>query len=297
MLSWMQAYLAQRGDANPLISARWLISDAVDMSYMDLYLNLERPLSARELECLHNYVERRAQGEPLQYITGKTTFRYIDLDIGDHVLIPRPETEVLVSEVLELFPKQKYNVFEGYGQESDTDDAEILMADLCTGSGCVACSLAFENPHIKVIATDISPECVALAQANAEKLGLEQRIEVIECDLGDGIEPALMNTFDAVVSNPPYIPTAELSTLPGEVITFEPSLALDGGADGLDVFRRLVVWAHDALKQGGLLACELHETTLDQAATIANAAGFAHVRIVEDLAGKPRVLLARKEGI
>ena len=135
---------------------------------------------------------------------------------------------------------------------------------------------------------------MALARANVEALGLAERVDVMECDLGEGIADDLLGTFDLVVSNPPYIPTAVLDTIPREVADFEPPLALDGGADGLDVFRRLLDWARLALKPGGALAVELHEDCLDDAAAEADYAGFADARIVRDLAGKPRVLVARK---
>lgn len=170
------------------------------------------------------------------------------------------------------------------------------MADLCTGSGCIACSLAYEHPDVRVIATDIAPEAVALARENAEALELADRVAVLECSLGTGIGEKRMGTFDAVVSNPPYVPTSVLADIPREVADYEPALALDGGADGLDVFRPLAAWAARALRPGGVLACELHEGHLDAARTVAEAAGFAEVRIVDDLAGRPRVLVGLKAG-
>ena len=168
------------------------------------------------------------------------------------------------------------------------------MADLCTGSGCIACSIAYEHPLAHVVATDLAPEAVALASENVAALGLEGRVDVVACDLGEGVDPVLLGAFDLVVSNPPYVPTAVMAEVPREVADFEPALALDGGPDGLDVFRRLVPWCARALRPGGAFAFELHETCLDAAAALARDAGFSDVCIVNDLAGRPRVLTARR---
>lgn len=284
----MEGYLSEHGDSDPKVSSRWLVSDVVGLSFMGLYTSLERPLDPSELERLRGYVKRRAAGEPVQYIVGKTGFRHIDVIVRPGVLIPRPETEVLVSEVLSRLPRDKFNVGD------DEAEPDLLVADVCTGSGCVACSLAYENPRIRVVATDVSPECAKLAGENVQALGLGSRVEVVKCDLAEGIDPALSGSFDAVASNPPYIPTAELATLPEEVSGHEPSLALDGGPDGLDVFRRVAQWSAGALKPGGFLAAELHEATLDAAADAARAVGFAETQVARDLAGLPRVLVARK---
>ena len=319
ILAWIEDYLAQHGDDKPRAAAQWLVSDALGVSRMQLYLDPERPLSADERTVLRDYTRRRAAGEPLQYITGTADFRYITLKVAPGVLIPRPETETLVSEALALLPAAPKpraleddeiaaliaKVESGEGAdgavEAKAADAEkahqpdvLLVADIGTGTGCIACSVAKEHACVHVVATDVSPDAVALARANVEALGLAERVDVMECDLGEGIADDLLGTFDLVVSNPPYIPTAVLDTIPREVADFEPTLALDGGADGLDVFRRLLDWARLALKPGGALAVELHEDCLDDAAAEADYAGFADARIVRDLAGKPRVLVARK---
>lgn len=291
MLEWMSGYLEKHGDASALVSSRWLIADVLGLSFMELYTNYDRPLNAEELACLRGYVKRRAAGEPVQYIVGKTSFRHIDVMVRKGVLIPRPETEVLVSEALSLLPHEKYNVED---VDADVSETTQLVADICTGSGCIACSIAQENPQARVIATDIAPECVALARENADALGLAERVSVLQCDLGAGIDSKHLGGFDAVVSNPPYIPSAVLSEIPEEVRDHEPACALDGGEDGLDVFRRIATWSASALKAGGFMALELHETTLDDAADFAKETGFQDVRIAKDLAGKPRILIAIK---
>lgn len=372
-LEWTEGYLAEKGDENPRLSAQWLLSEATGLSRTHLFVNFDRPLSEEERGVLRDFVRRRGAGEPLQYITGEVAFRHITVKVRPGVLIPRPETEVLVSEVLAALPapgkrearwsteaaEQEREAVEavkkaleeagvasgasvgglaagglkpastkgvadrpasadgsatagdgdvadrpvgdGFRRPASAEDAEgdaparpLLLADLCTGSGCIACSLAFEHPDARVIATDIAPEAVALARENVAALELDDRVAVLECSLGTGIGEKRLGTFDAVVSNPPYVPTEVMADIPREVADFEPALALDGGADGLDVFRPLAAWAARALKPGGVLACELHEGHLDAARAVAEAAGFTDVRIADDLAGRPRVLVGRK---
>ena len=384
-LDWVRGYLERKGDENPRVSSEWLLSEVCGLRRIELYLNPERPLDRAELDTLHDYVARRASGEPLQYITGEAPFRYIAVKVRPGVLIPRPETEVLVSEALACLPapakrEAAWNT-ESAEKEAEAvaqlkarireaaeaaasqrqqdgeaalalgsasadgagDDAEsargavedaapsaseslaepgdsvavegassgggaaaaesaalpsdepeyCLVADICTGSGCIACSMASERDDVRVIAVDVDAGAVALARENAQALGLHDKVRVLQGDLGEPVPPRYLGRFDVVVSNPPYVPTGVLAEIPREVADFEPALALDGGADGLDVFRRLAAWARIALKPGGAFACELHETHLDQAAEVARAAGFESVRIVDDLAGKPRVLVAR----
>lgn len=313
ILEWIEGYLAQHGDAKARGAAQWLVAEALGVSRMQLFVDLERPLTSDERATLRDYTKRRAAGEPLQYITGTVDFRHITVKVRPGVLIPRPETEVLVSEALALLPpapkpqdeldaqlvRQFAELGGELGEELDSEPAseaprELLVADICTGSGCIACSIAHEHPLARVVATDLSPDAVALARENAAALGLDERVDVLECDLAEGVDPALAGTFDLVVSNPPYIPTAVLAGLPEEVTAHEPSLALDGGPDGLAVFRRLLDWCTVALAPGGAFAFELHEDSLDDAAAEADYAGFSDVHIVRDLAGRPRVLTARK---
>ncbi len=299
-LDWTVDYLDRKGDENPRLSAQWLLAAACNLSRIELYTHYEQPLSAEERDVLHGYVAQRGRGEPLQYITGEVGFRHITLKVRPGVLIPRPETEILVSEALALLPPASYlrveeEIDPGASDESlGVEPQHLLVADIGSGSGCIACSLAFEHPGVQVVATDIEPAAVALTRENAADLKLDDRIDVLECDLGKGIDTALMGQFDLVVSNPPYIPTAALSAMSREVADFEPALALDGGSDGLDVFDRLLSWCVCALKPGGALAVELFETTLDEAAQRAVQAGFTDVRTVCDLTNRPRVLTARK---
>lgn len=311
IVEWIEDYLRRHSDENPRVSAQWLVSEALGMSRMQLFLDSERPLSEEERATLRDWTRRRASGEPLQYITGETSFRHISVKVEPGVLIPRPETEVLVSEALSLLPQAEKpqdvldrEVLRTFADMADLpvndelNDApkrRLLVADICTGSGCIACSLAFEHPLVHVIATDISEDAIALAAINRDRLDLEERIELMCCDLSEGIDQTLLGRFDLVISNPPYVPTALLDSIPREVSAFEPACALDGGSDGLAFFRRLLSWCVTSLAPGGAFAFELHETCLAQARDEALAAGFVQVKIVDDLAGKHRVLIGRKD--
>ena len=337
ILDWIEAYLSDKGCGNARFSAQWLVADTLGCSRLELYTMLDRVLTDAEREMLRDYTTRRGSGEPLQYITGTCYFRFVALAVAPGVLIPRPETEVLVSEALAAldaaFPPSGPETSEAatlpdlsdaalvdlgdaglflqtegaepipvaFDDDGDVvlrDDAAcerepLVAVDLCTGSGNIACALAKERPNLRVYATDISPEACALARQNVESLGLVDQVKVLEGDLGDALPESLRGTVSLLVSNPPYIPTAELDRIDAEVIDFEPRLALDGGADGLDVFRRILLFAKTALRPGGVLAVELHETCLEDACALAKADGFKDCRIAPDLAGKPRVLIGR----
>lgn len=281
-LEWTTGYLERKGDEHPRLSAEWLMCDATGMSRVEVYMNYDRPLDAAELASLHVGVERRGRGEPLQYITGEMAFRHIVLKCSPGVLIPRPETEILVDCVLEYL-------------DALSAETQPQVLEIGTGTGCIALSIASERPCVHVCATDVSPDAYALARRNRDALDLEGGVELFHTDLATDVPGAQTAAFDVLVSNPPYIPSDLVDRLPTEVGSFEPRLALDGGPDGLDVFRRIAVLARTALRPGGLLACELHEECLEQARDDASVQGFFHdAHIVRDLAGKNRILLATR---
>ena len=295
-LDWTIGFLERKGDENPRLSAEWLMSEATGLSRIELYVNFERPLTLDERATLRDFVARRGKGEPLQLISGKVPFRYITILVAPNVLIPRPE--VLVSEAFaELkLPRVADHVAAGENGEEvvSPELPELRVVDLCTGSGCIACSIASEYPAAHVVALDIAPEALALAGKNVEVLGLGNRVEVLESDLLSALDPGKKGTFDLIVSNPPYVPTKVCDSLPREVSEWDPRLALDGGEDGLDLFRHFLPDALSYLKPGGVLAVELFEGHLEEARNGACAAGFDQARIALDLTGRPRVLIARK---
>lgn len=276
-LVWTTDFLAGKGDEHPRRSAEWLLSAATGLSRIELYAYHDRPLTPEERVSLRAGVKRRAAGEPLQYVTGEVAFRHLILKVSPGVLIPRPETEVLAGEVLDALK----------GLEAPR------VADVCTGSGCIALSIAQEHPGATVVATDLSPVAVEVAQANAGRLGLSGRVSVFQGDLLAPLPEELRGCLDAVVSNPPYIPTADVPGLPEEVVGYEPHLALDGGEDGLEVFRRILLDSREWLRAGGLLAVELDERTVETAAKEAQE-WYEGVRVVTDLTGRDRVLTARR---
>lgn len=271
-LEWCRGYLEKHDDENPRLSAEWLLSAATGLSRLNLYVNFDKPLSMEERAILRESLKRRGQGEPLQYITGESGFRHIVVRTASGVLIPRPETELLVQAALDYF--------EGAQQT-------VRALEVGTGTGCIACSLAKEA-GMEVLATDISDDAVACAKRNVSALGLDDLVEVRKTDCAEGVEGA----FDLLISNPPYIPTAVMETLPHEVSGFEPHLALDGGADGLEFFDRLVNEGLVLVREGGLFACELHETCLEEAQRRLVDAGLHDVRIIDDLTGKHRHIVA-----
>jgi len=280
ILTWTTGYLERKGDEHPRLSAEWLLCNATGMTRVELYVNFDKPLSAAELDLMRDGVRRRGAGEPLQYVTGEMPFRHIVLRCDKGVLIPRPETEVLVDAALEAL-------------DARASEAPLAL-EIGTGTGCIALSLASEREGVRVIATDLSPEAVRLATRNRDALDLAGVVDVVECDLASGVPNELMGRFDLLVSNPPYIPSEVLAyDVPSEVKDHEPALALDGGDDGLDVFRRILDLAPRALAAGGSLCVELFEDNVEDAAELVQAQpGWECVEVREDLTHRPRVLVA-----
>lgn len=285
MLDWTIGYLTRKGDERPRLSAEWMLGSVTGLTRVQLYTSFDRPLSQEELQRMHDAVVRRGTGAPLQYITGEMPFRHIVLRCEEGVLIPRPETEVLVDAALEGVDAAR-----ACGREG-------RVLEVGTGTGCIACSIASERRGTHVVATDVSERAASLAERNRDALGLDGAVDVVRCDLASGVDPRYMGAFDVLVSNPPYIPSDVVPTLPAEVEAFEPHLALDGGPDGLDVFRRLLELAPTALRPGGMLCVELFETNVGTAADLCREqGGWASVEVRRDLTRRPRVLVAVREG-
>lgn len=305
ILDWTSGYLERKGDEHPRLSAEWLLANVTGLSRVELYVNYDKPLEADELAAMHVAIERRAAGEPLQYVTGEMPFRHIVLKCERGVLIPRPETEVLVDAALEGVDaalarrgeKGEKGEKDAEGEKDEPAGDPVRVLEVGTGTGCIALSIASERPGTHVTATDLSERAVELASRNREVLGLEDAVDIVQTDLAEGVDPELMGSFSVLVSNPPYIPTAVLrEEVPAEVADYEPELALDGGDDGLDVFRRLLDLAPRALAPEGMLAVELFEGSLGDAAALARAqGGWSSIEVREDLTHRPRVLVAIRE--
>lgn len=279
MILWSAEYLKNKGVETGRLDAEWLLAAALGVDRLQLYLKYDRPLSSEEREAFKPLLRRRAGREPLQYIIGRTGFRELELKTDPRVLIPRPETEVLVQEVLD---------WASAGAES--------VWDMGTGAGAVALSLAAEGTWTRVVATDVSPEALSVAADNAERYDLGGHVEFREGSLFEPLEEG--ERFDVIVSNPPYIAEGEKGELQPEVRDWEPPEALFAGADGLDVIRQLVAGAPKHLLSGGLLALECGLGQAEGIAADVQATGaFGAVRIRADLTGRPRFVTAERGAV
>ncbi len=372
-LEWTTEFFERRGVQQPRVSAEWLLCSAAGLERIDLFTKRDLPLEQHELDAMHQGIKRRALGEPLQYITGETAFRRLSIMCAPGVLIPRPETELLVDYVLEYLdrnvtgwqkPRRKRvalpwnaeveaarraeaaaraaaaaaeadvsaGAADGAGETSveapvpsvqdggeaiptpAVQDASDVARDVAPsetpastpevrparvlevgcGTGCISLALATERPGcVSCVATDISDAAVDLAERNRAQLGVSpEAVDIRRGDLTAPVRTEERFSFDVLVSNPPYIPSSVMEAIPREVRDYEPELALDGGRDGLDIFRRLVSAAPYMLKENGLLACELFEDSLEDAARICTDAGMHDVEILKDLTGRQRFIFA-----
>ena len=279
VILWSAQYLTDKGVEAGRLDAEWLLAAALGVDRLQLYLQFDRPLSREEREAFKPLLRRRASREPLQYIIGRAAFRQLELKADPRVLIPRPETEVLVQEVLDW--------------ASAAGGSLGRVWDVGTGTGAVALSLAMEGSCTRVVATDLSPEALSVAADNVERHGLSGLVELREGSLFEPLEKG--EVFDVIVSNPPYVAKGEKGELQPEVRDWEPPEALFAGEDGMDVIRQLVAGASDHLLAGGLLALECGLGQAEPVATDVNATGaFAAIRIRPDLTGRPRFVMAER---
>jgi len=263
-------YFASVGAPSPRLDADLVIAHALGLTRLALYTQFDRPLTTAELAGARALVARRGRREPTAYILGHRAFRRLDLEVSPAVLVPRPETEVLVEWVLELV----------------APGAAVL--DWGTGSGAVALALADEGPDLAVTAIDASDDALALGRANGARLGLP-----VEWCRSDGFAELRGRAFDVVVANPPYLSEDEFAASPPE-LGFEPRAALVGGPRGDEVIARIATEAGDHLRPGGALVCEIGERQAAVTRALFAAAGFTETQVREDLAGLPRVVMARR---
>jgi release factor glutamine methyltransferase len=274
------AHARQQFEASPELRADAardavvLLLHTLDVSRAELLASPQRELSAQEQAAYEGMVKRRVASEPVQYITGRQEFYGLTLDVTPAVLIPRPETEHLVEAVLAaLDPTQA-----------------LRILDVGTGSGAIAIALATHLPNAQITASDISPAALEVARANAARHNPTRRIRFVESDLLAAL--AGTEAFDAIVSNPPYVPEGERETLHPQVREYEPAVALFAGPAGLDIYRRLIPEARAALRPGGLLALEIGHGQRDAVRALLDE--WNAVRFVDDLQQIPRVALANK---
>jgi release factor glutamine methyltransferase len=316
-------FLAKKGVESPRLQTELLLAHLLKLPRMKLYLNFERVLTPAETDALREFIKRRGQREPLQHITGSTSFCGFEIAVNRHALVPRPETELLaesgweylagLSAESERRPLARRE--SGEPQELAVPEAGApTVLDFGTGTGCIAIALAAKCPSAKIIATDISADALALAKENAGRINVADRIEFLQ---GDGFaalhsegrvpqapesnnenggsqsSPLRKMEFDLIISNPPYIPSAEIAALQPEVRDFDPRAALDGGADGLDFYRKLAVESKSFLKPGGKIMLEFGDGQADAIRKIFETEKWIVEAVKEDYSQRERILIAQ----
>jgi release factor glutamine methyltransferase len=278
LLKSAENQLHEAGIESPKSEAEWLLAAVLNTDRTSLYLERERELQPVEQAHFEALLHRRLKREPLQYILGVCEFYGFEFVVSPAVLIPRPETELLVEKVVEL--------------ASNFSSPHII--DLGTGSGCIAISLAKLMANARLVATDISAAALEIAQSNAQRLGVAERIEVRLADMAQSETSFSSEQFDIVVSNPPYILETERPGLPPEIRDWEPAAALYVEDDGLKFYRCIIDYCHRHLRPGGWVACEMASQRSDAIARLFREGGFHHVQIIKDLAGLDRHLIGQR---
>lgn len=285
ILEWTTAFFARKSVDSSRLSAELLLGHVLNLPRIKLYTDYERLLSDDELASFRDLVKRAGEQEPIAYLTGKAHFFSLEFEVNRDVLIPRPDTETLVENVLQMARMQ-----------SGMETPRVL--DLCTGSGCIAVAIAKQLKTAQVLAVDISPEAVAVARRNVEKHGLSERVTVEQGDLYEPLSRIVdARPFDLLVANPPYIASAEVAKLDRSVRDYEPLGALDGGEDGLTLHRRILQQARDRLLPGGRVYMEIAYNQAQAAAALFQPyPDFTQVQVLKDFGGNDRVVTARREG-
>jgi release factor glutamine methyltransferase len=277
VLRWTTAFFASRGIESPRISAELLLAGSLGFDRIQLYVHHDQPLSKKERERFKRLIRRRLRREPVAYILGRKEFWGLPLLVTPDVLVPRPETECLVESALAVL------------RAADAQACRRVL-ELGTGSGAVTLALASERPRTTYFASDRSPRAIAVARRNAEQHGCRRAVHFLVCHWFRGVAEA-RGAFDLILSNPPYIPSAVIETLPPEISRHEPRAALDGGTDGLACLRELVGEGHRYLKPGGTLLLEIgFDQRKAVAGFAADSGGYRRIMFTKDLAGRDRVV-------
>jgi release factor glutamine methyltransferase len=284
LLTWMNGYLTERGIDAPRLSAELLLSHVLGCKRIELYTNFDRPVEQARLDELRGLVKRCGEHEPVAYLVGRCEFYSLEIRVNRSCLIPRPETELLVERAIDrlrLRPKP----------------AAVL--DLCTGSGCIAIAIAKNVPECSVTATDVSDEALSAADENVRTHGLTERVQLLCGDLFDPLIDGLDRTsFDMIVSNPPYVSSAEMEVLDRNVKDYEPVRALHGGADGLDVYRRIVEKIETFLKADGVLLLEIGYAQGPAARALLEGTGiFEKIAVEKDRSNNDRIVIAQRQSL
>jgi len=274
LLEWTEDFLRKKGFESPRLEAQILLAHALGCKKIDLYVRFSEEPSEEKRTVFREIVKRRSEGTPVAHLVGHREFYSLSFAVSPDVLIPRPETETLVMEALRLLKPL----------------AAPRVLDLGTGSGCIALTIAKQHKSSRVTAVDISPKALAIARGNAEHHGVAERVTFLE---GDLFAPVAVQTFDLIVSNPPYIAHAEFPTLDPGVRDFEPRSALDGGPDGLEFYRRLAAEAGQFLNPSGTILVEIGSTQ-EESVRALFAERMKVGNTIRDLGGRPRVIAAQR---
>ncbi|MGE4283256.1 MAG: peptide chain release factor N(5)-glutamine methyltransferase [Clostridia bacterium] len=275
-------YLKNHGvENNTVLDAQLILCHVLKVDRLYLVVNRDEELDKNVIQSYQSLLRLRAEGQPLQYITGMQEFMSLPFRLTADVLIPRADTEILVECVINKYKKE---------------DHPTSIMDIGTGSGCIAVSLAYYIQNCSIYAVDISPKALTIAQQNAEENGVSHKISFKQQNILDGFPGCLsQGELDAIISNPPYIKTDVIETLQREVMGYEPHLALDGGKDGLVFYKTITGKAYHYLKSGGLLAFEVgHDQSDEVVHLIENTGKYTDIEVVKDLAGINRVVAARR---
>jgi release factor glutamine methyltransferase len=270
--------LERSGVPNARRNAEWMLAAALDCSVLDLFVGSQRPAPVARMERYRDYLMRRTEREPLQYITGDTSFMSLPFRIRPGVFVPRPDSEILVETVEEKLKRYR---------------RPVRVLDLCSGSGVIGISLAKRLANCEVVGMDSSEEAVRLATENASLNGVLDRIRFVHEAAAQYLAGA-RETFTAVVCNPPYIASEDIPMLPPEVKNHEPIAALDGGPEGLDFYREIVPRLYVSIEAGGYAAFEIGSTQRDAVLALLTVADFDQTESYRDYGGHDRVVIGRR---
>ena len=278
LLKTTTGFLSGKGIDEARLSAELMLGHVLGLKRLDLYLNHERPVSPRELEAFRDCCRKRLQGMPVQYIAGEAFFYGNRFSVDERVLIPRPETELVLEHALDRLASIPM-------QEGEAPS----ILDIGTGSGCIAITIALRLQGARLTAADVSADALQVAEANARALGVADRIRFVQADmLDEGFTGAVGGPFELVISNPPYIPEGEWSGLQDEVRRFEPKLALVA-PDGFEYYRSIAAMAPSLLRSGGLLCLELHADAAEGVKELVDKE-FVDIEVMQDYSGLDRAL-------
>ncbi len=282
LLDWMASYFEEKNVESARLSAEMLISFVLNMKRIELYTHFDKTVAKDELARIKNLLKRCAANEPIQYLVGSCEFYSMTIKVSQDCLVPRPETELLVTRAIEFLRRA---------------DGGKRVCDLCTGSGCVAVAIAAGCEDAKIIATDICDKALAVAAENVARYKLQSRVELLHGDLFAPVIAQLDGEpFDIITANPPYVSTSEMEILQDNVRKYEPALALHGGVDGLDIYRRIIDSVDTHLKANGALMMEIGYAQGNAIKDMLEAAEvFREIKIEKDFNNNDRIVTAVKQ--